>query len=801
MTSATPRPKTHSRNLDCLPSALQPFTAEKRWNVWRWEWRTRKGGGGKWTKPPYQTSYPNLTAKTNDPSTWGNYGDAVAAVKAGAADGIGFMLKGGGIAAIDLDHCIDNTTPSGFIFWADQLHAEAIKAYQEITVSGAGLRIVGKAAGPEVHRKFTFDRKTGAGIELYRDTARYITISGLEIGHCAELPPLDDFIDTLLARHSAPSGGIDFNAAGAQQPAADYDDLIQNGAQQGERSELFQACVWHLAGHGKPIDEIIDELAKHPNGIAAKYASRLQKEVERSYQKWRSRTRSAATGTTAALGASWPQILIKAGELPRVVDEAEVALLALGREIFQRGGLIVRPIQLQKIKVADDRDTAGWQLIPVTRPDLVETLTCAARFLKYDGRAKTFVPTDAPDKVADAYLMRHGKWKLPVLQGIVNTPFLRADGSVCEQPGYDPASGLLFKPDGQSFPLVPPSPGKADALDALKELERLIEKFPFVTPADKSVALSAMLTALDRHTMPTAPLHAFTSPTAGTGKSLLVDVVAMIATGQLMPVIAQGRTEEELEKRLGAALLAGDAAISLDNCERPLQSAFLCQALTQQYLNIRVLGMSRNVKTPVTALIFATGNNLVIGGDLIRRSLLCSLDAHCERPELRAFESNALETAHENRARLVIAGLTILRAWQAEPSKAKVGPLGSFEVWSRRIREPLLWLGLADPCQTIAEVRNKDPSREALLAVIMQWKESLGLGRTYTIGDVINHAINVSDFWAALITVAAERSGKSVSNDRLGRWLRRVQGKIVNDFTLLQDGAHRGYPLWKLVQG
>jgi hypothetical protein len=802
--SPTAKPKTYCRDLEHLPVALQPYTTEKRWNVWRWEWRERKKGGGKWTKPPYQPGRPILSAKSNDPSTWGSYTDAVEAVKSKAADGVGLMLKGAGLGAIDLDHCVDQTTASGFVPWADQLHTEAAGAYQEITVSGGGLRIIGKTTGPEVQRKFTFDRKTGAGLEIYRDTARYITISALELGHCAELPPLDAFIDTLLARHNAPAGDsalTDFNSA-AHQSSVDYDDLIQNGAPEGERSEAFQKCVWHLAGQGWTIEEILEELARHPKGIGAKYGKRLYREVERSYEKWRSRKRSAAIGGVAAApGSPWPQIFIRAGELPRVVNEAETALIALGREIYQRGGLIVRPVQLQKIKAADDRDIQGWQLIPVTRPDLVETLTCAARFLKYDGRVKAFVPTDAPDKVADAYLMRHGKWKLPTLAGIVNIPFIRSDGSICEQPGYDPASALLFKPEGQSFPPVPLTPTKADALEALTKLEHLIETFPFVTPADRSVALSAILTALDRHAMPTAPLHAFTSPAAGTGKSLLVDMVAIIATGQLMPVIAQGRTEEELEKRLGAALLAGDAAISLDNCEHPLQSTFLCQALTQRHLNIRVLGMSRNIKTPVTALIFATGNNLTIVGDLVRRTLLCSLNAYCERPELRTFDVSAIEAARANRSRLVIAGLTILRAWQTQQGKAvKVVPLGSFERWSQRIREVLIWLGRPDPCETIAMVHDRDPGREDLLAVVMQWKENLGLGQAYTIQEVIGCAINISDFHFALTAVAATPSGGTVSNKRLGRWLKRMEGKIVNGHMMSQDGSRDGYPLWKLVQ-
>ena len=177
------------------------------------------------------------------------------------------------------------------------------------------------------------------------------------------------------------------------------------------------------------------------------------------------------------------------------------------------------------------------------------------------------------------------------------------------------------------------------------------------------MALSALLTILDRRSMSAAPLHAFTSPAAGTGKSLLVDVAAVLAINQPMPVISQGRTEEELEKRLGAALLAGDIAIALDNCDDPLQSTFLCQALTQQRLNIRVLGASKNVETPVNAAMYATGNNLTIVGDLTRRTIVCSLDAHCERPELRTFGGNMLETVRVDRGRLVAAALTVLRAW------------------------------------------------------------------------------------------------------------------------------------------
>ena len=795
------KPKTHSGNLANLPPALQPLTLQDRWVVWPWEPRTKKNGEVEWTKPPRQARNPSQNAKSNDPATWGSYAAAVQRVADGDADGIGFMLLNSDIGAGDLDHA-RNAETGTIDPWAKDLQAEANGAYCEVTVSGSGLRLIGKVSGPETHRKFTFDRKTRAGIELYRNTARYITVSGLEIGNCPELPPLDSFIDTVLARFDGRAnrkagGGLDFNDVTGRQEI-DYDVIIKNGVPEGQRSEVFQSVVWHLAAKGYSIEQIVDALARHPNGIGQKYADRLHEEVTRSYEKWRQQKHTAATGDAAPITDSWPQIFVIAGELPRVVNEAEEALLLLKREMYQRGGLVMRPV-LSRLKAADDRDTFGWRLIPVTRPHLVEVLTCAARFLKWDGRSKKFVPIDAPNSVADTYLAREGTWKLPILTGIVATPFLRTDGSICEQPGYDTASGMLFKPDGQDFLPIPQAPSKDDARAALNELGDLIDTFPFVSQLDRSVALSGILTALDRRSMATAPLHALTAPVAGTGKSLRVDVVAMLATGQIAPVIAQGRKDEEMDKRLETALMGGDGIISIDNCERPLESSTLCQALTQQRMKIRVLGHSRHVDVLVNALIFATGNNLAVAGDLTRHTLLCALDAECERPELRSFDTNVIETIRRRRGQFVAAALTVLRAWHVAGERLSLSPFGSFEQWSQRVREPLVWLGCADPCETALRVRESDPGREALLLVMMQWERNLGLNRAHTVQQIIDLAVSSAAFHAALSVVAAH-SGGMLSNVRLGRWLNQVKGKIVNGFKLMPDGNHHGYPLWTLTK-
>src|SRR5262249_35296867 len=216
------------------------------------------------------------------------------------------------------------------------------------------------------------------------------------------------------------------------------------------------------------------------------------------------------------------------------------------------------------------------------------------QFEAFDGRKEDWVIKDRPKKIAEGYLARVGEWEIPELQGVVNTPFLREDGSLCETPGYDAASKLLFNPDGQSFPAIPGAPSKDDAIEALAYINKtLFEEFPFVEEVDRAVALSGLLTAFDQRITAAAPLHGFTAPSAGTGKSLLVDLISIVLTGNRAPVIALGKSDEELEKRIETALITGDAIISLDNINRDLTSDVLSQALTQQQLKIRLLGQSR----------------------------------------------------------------------------------------------------------------------------------------------------------------------------------------------------------------
>ena len=517
-----------------------------------------------------------------------------------------------------------------------------------------------------------------------------------------------------------------------------------------------------------------------------------------------------------------PTIRIAGGNLPEIVDQAEQALIEGDFSLYQRGSLLVKPAPVP-VDIADNKTTTAVRLAAVRSHLLVEMMTKAATWQRFDIRKNDWVSIDCPERVANTLLARE-QWNLPILSGIVNCPVLRPDGSVVEIPGYDAATGLLFDPQGVQFDRVPDSPDKAAARRALDVLKDLIKTFPFVTKADESVALSAILTALHRRSLPTAPLHGFSAPGAGSGKSKLVDIASLIVDGREAAVMSLGRGEEEAEKRLGAALLAGDAIVSIDNidAERPFGGELFCQALTQRMLKVRILGLSKNVEVPSNAAIFANGNNLTLVGDMTRRAIMCNIDSGEERPELRVFDRNPLAMVRADRNKYVIAALTVLKAFhvagrpgQTTPEGKPITPLGSFEEWSNLIRGSLIWLGEADPCDTMEKIRKKDPKLGAMTAVVSQWLEVIGHNDRVTAKELINHATEENqdaydqyrpgprlrefknpEFRDALLIVAGD--GGAINSLKLGKWLGANQDRFVLGYKIVQDGERGGSKLWKL---
>ena len=303
--------------------------------------------------------------------------------------------------------------------------------------------------------------------------------------------------------------------------------------------------------------------------------------------------------------------------------------------------------------------------------------------------------------------------------------------------------------------------------------------------------------------MSVVPLHVFDAPEAGSGKSYLVDLAAALATGELAPVIAAGRNEEETEKRLAALLMTGQPIISIDNLNGGLAGDFLCQAIERPIIKTRILGRSETVRIDNTVTIFATGNNILLIGDVVRRAVRCTLDADVERPELRKFRSNPLKKILEDRGSYVASALAIPRAYMAAGCPNECPPLASFDDWSRLVRSALVWLGYADPVATMEAARADDPSRAVLDAVMTAWLNIIGSEKPMTVGAIIAKAdLAASDdrqpiLKDAIAAIATQPGKDELDARKFGHWLGRNKNRTVDGIKILgEQDKHTKQKVW-----
>jgi hypothetical protein len=189
-----------------LPEVLTPLTALPNWVIWRWKFSKR----GKPTKVPYQPKRPAKKASITNSKTWSDFATAVAV--ADQANGIGFCLLGTEFGAFDADNCRD--AASGTLQpWAQELVARA-GSYTEVTVSGTGLRIIGRATGPQIHRKQTVINNST--LETYRGAERYIAMTGNVLtGAPMELADLDNVMDEVVAELDNHKGNGQLDVSGS----------------------------------------------------------------------------------------------------------------------------------------------------------------------------------------------------------------------------------------------------------------------------------------------------------------------------------------------------------------------------------------------------------------------------------------------------------------------------------------------------------------------------------------------------------------------------------------------------------
>lgn len=438
-----------------------------------------------------------------------------------------------------------------------------------------------------------------------------------------------------------------------------------------------------------------------------------------------------------------PRVRVGEGRLLTMAESAKRALFeAAGHEVLQRHGQLIRPLRLgRSTDEAGVRHQAGATvLMPVNEYWLQKRMAESAHWYRLaverpkeeGGRGRTKEhPTDPPVKVARLILNDQGDWPFHSLTGMVAAPTVDVStGQVVDRPGIDPRTGLLAVFDPEEFPRIDPDVGRDGAAERLARVERaLFREMPFVDEGSRSVAMSALVTALVRPTLRAAPMHLFDAAMAGTGKSKMASVVGVLATGVEPSASAWASSEDENEKRISALYRKGNPVILFDNVDAKggdrLGGNILNIVLTQDPASVRILGKTEDETLNTRLMVLATGNNIVVAGDCCRRAVKCRLDARCAEPERRVFDFDPVEVARRERPRLVADLLEALSAYIAAGRPADPAPLGSFEDWTA-VRGLLLWCGLADPADTIADVKATDKDRGDLMTALETWRLAFG---------------------------------------------------------------------------
>ncbi len=338
-------------------------------------------------------------------------------------------------------------------------------------------------------------------------------------------------------------------------------------------------------------------------------------------------------------------------------------------------------------------------LEPFTEMSLRGRLSDVANFFleSNSGNTATFPPRALCEEILS---YPHPAGTFPVVEAITRSPVVRADGTIFATPGFDPITHMIYvPPPGFELPGIPENPSVGEIEAAKAVLLDVVQDFPFESAADRTNFFAFKMTPLIRQLVDVAPMAVIDSPAAGSGKGLLTDVAAVVATGEVAAVIPPPANRDEWPKLLSSLLDNGRTFIVFDNLHDALRSDALEAVLTKPFLQFRQLGHTRERIVPNRAVWAVTGNNVAVSRDMVRRCFRIRIDPRCAQPHLRKNfkHPNLVQYCKAERPALLAALLVLIRAWYAAGKPAFGGTaLGTYTAWKEMVSGILKNAGFED---------------------------------------------------------------------------------------------------------
>ncbi|TDD70878.1 hypothetical protein [Actinomadura rubrisoli] len=391
---------------------------------------------------------------------------------------------------------------------------------------------------------------------------------------------------------------------------------------------------------------------------------------------------------------------------------------------------------------------------------------------------------------------------LAPLRGVIGAPVLRRDGTLLQQPGYDPATGLYLA----SKVVLPPVPDQptAQQVDTARDfvLNRFLRDFPWSSPADRANYLALLVTPILRHfTRSLTPFALIDATMPASGKSILTGGPGMLYGQRVIP---WAYAEEELRKSITAVLAEQVGVVVWDNLAEGtvIDSPTLALLVTAGVWSDRQLGASRTIATVNDRLWMATGNNLQVGGDMASRTVRVHLDPNMPRPEQRdqtRFGIPHLDqwiTDPANQLTVLWHLLVLVLNWTSGGApRADTVSMRQFTPWAQALGGFLTHHGIEGFLANAADVRGIDEDETRWHAFMACWHHLHG-DQPMTAAELRNSGepdrigLDEHDRWEGqFITTPTGRAPNVLA---LGRLLTGQTGRWRGDYVIRAAKSHRG---------
>lgn len=384
------------------------------------------------------------------------------------------------------------------------------------------------------------------------------------------------------------------------------------------------------------------------------------------------------------------------------------------------------------------------------------------------------------------------------LRGVTHTPMARKDGTILTVAGYDEASGFLHLPT-VDVPDVPENPSTEELSLATKRLRGMVDEFKWAGEHDEANYFGMLLTPLLRELCPPPyKLGCIMARQPGSGKSLLNQTIRDIHGGVFRTEMPHD--DAELDKSIGSILSQTTApVVQFDNVEGILRSSRLAALLTSAEYSTRILGSSNNTDLVNDRLWTVTGNNVTLGGDLIRRSLWSTIDPGMPDPQNRTgFKLNIPEYVAENRGQILADLLTWVAGWRAAGMPAEERSSDSYARWSAVVRGILKVAGVP------GEFDHSESAQQTIGADDEGWGDFLAAARdlmgegSWTVGELLSRGTGspqnherLVDSLPTELQDKAHRNGLASVKRSLGRYIGFRKGRWANGFAVQSAGQDR----------